>query len=270
MKKKFFLCFFFLLYIILLVSACSNSDNTEKKNLKDTALPEGFTLNNVKVATEEYINYRMWTEPDRLNESISEKSFEPYIHKNISMEVRQYEDVSEKKLYVKANIGEWLLILTTKDGIVYGDGQVSKDERGWPQGNYKVVEDFSVSVKEAQKPNYGNSPRKNKMIAAAEVYLRFVLCEDFPSGAEGEKWLGARVYIADFFEYQDIIMAWIVRKDGLASLFPVGLLEKGNAFEAFGAKGYDLEHVESLDPNNRGRFEFEQQTKDAVLEFTCE
>lgn len=108
------------------------------------------------------------------------------------------------------------------------------------------------------------------MIVAAEEYLRFVLCEDFAKGTESEKWKGARVYLADFYEYEDGASAWIVRNDGVVSYTPVGFVEKDATIKAGGAKGFEIEAVESLDPNDLARFMYERDTGDAVLQFTCD
>ncbi|MBP1993028.1 hypothetical protein [Paenibacillus eucommiae] len=239
------------------------SPNPEEK------LPTGFTKVNIKSSLEEYINYRLWFYPEKVQGNYSAKSFDPYIGQTIDIEVRLYSDISgKKKVYAHTSIGEWLAIFEIKNGIVYCDGQVSKDENLWPQDKFEVIETFSVEVKQPHKPNYGTSSRKDRMIAALETKLK-ALCEDFTRGSDAEKWSNAMVYIEDFYEYESGGGAWFVRQDGYAWYSPVHLVEKNNDFEAEGMKGFGLKNINSLDKYDPGRDNFEKHIHDAVKQFTC-
>ncbi|GKU76471.1 hypothetical protein [Paenibacillus sp. L3-i20] len=222
-----------LIAIVILISSCSSisvetdTTMTSRNNHSDTVIPpDGYTTNNIATAIEQYINYRLWTAPDRVYGNYGNRSFEPYINQTIEVQVRVYtDDIGKKSVYAHTSIDDWLILLNRKDGFVYGDGQVSEEDTHWPVGEFNVLNEFSVLIDEPHKPNYGTSARKDKMIANAETYLKSLLCEDFVNGTEGEKWIGAKVYLADFYEYEDGASAWIVRQDGSISSSPVGFLQ---------------------------------------------
>ncbi|RJE83924.1 hypothetical protein D3P07_24245 [Paenibacillus sp. 1011MAR3C5] len=269
MKNKWLtLCF--LVCTALLLTSCSTingADSLPQVELDRAALPEGYTIDSFKSAIIEYVNYRMWTSPDHIYGTVSEKSFEPFVGQIIDVNIRVYVDDAEKKtVYAHTNEADWLIVLNQRADIVYGDGQVSEGETNWPQGKWESVAQFPISVEKARKPNYGSSPRKDKMIAAAEVQLKYYLCEDFVRGEGGEKWIGATAYLTDFFEYEEGASAWLIRGDGYAAYTPLAFVEGNNAFKAVGVKGFSLENIHSQDPG----FTYEQQIKDTVLKFTCE
>jgi hypothetical protein len=74
----------------------------------------------------EYINYRLWLYPV-LKDAPSDKSFDNYIDKSINVEIRLYNN-PERSIYCYTNIGNWLLVFTNKDDIIYCEGQFNKDE----------------------------------------------------------------------------------------------------------------------------------------------
>jgi hypothetical protein len=236
----------------------------------EAKLPANYTLAKIKSALEEYMNYRMWLYPEKVEGNYGKTKFDPYISKIIDVEVRIYQDNSgEKKVFAHTNIGEWLVIFETENGIVYGDGQVLKeDAKMWPQDNYEVIGAFSVKVPQPHKPNYGRSPRKEKMIAAAEAYVKF-FCDDASKGSESKEWINTEVYIADFYEYQELTSTWYVRQDGYVWYNPVRLVEQNTEFEAVGVKGFGMKNIYTLDKFDNGRYMFESEIHDAVKQFRC-
>jgi hypothetical protein len=252
----------------LSVETIQVTENRITPNPKEE-LPTGFTKVNIKSALEEYMNYRLWFYPEKVAGNYSVKSFDSYIGQSIDVEVRLYSDSSgKKKVYAHTSIGEWLAIFEIKNGIVYCDGQVSKDETIWPQDNFEVIETFSVEVQHPHKPNYGISPRKDRMITAIKTKLKDI-CEDFTRGSDGDEWSNAKVYIVDFYEYESGGDAWFVRQDGDSWYSPVQLVEKNNGFEVEGVKGFSLKNINTLDKYDSGRYMFERQIHDAVKQFTC-
>jgi hypothetical protein len=245
------------------------TENRIPPNLEEK-LPTDFTKANIKSAFEEYMNYRLWFYPKKIEGNYSAvKSFDSYIGQTIDVEVRLYSDsYGKKKVYAHTSIGQWLAVFEINNGIVYCDGQISKDETMWPQDNFEVIGTFSVEVQQPHKPNYGTSPRKDRMIAAIETKLK-ALCEDFTSGSEGDVWSNAKVYIVDFYEYESGAEAWFVRQDGYAWYSPVQLILKNNEFEANSLKGFGMKNINALDKDDPGRFMFDRQIHDAVKQFTC-
>lgn len=272
MKNKW-RTFCFLVCTALLLASCSatkpNSQGTVSLlpvEMEKLVLPDGYTVDSIKNAVIEYANYRMWTSPDHIYGTVSEKSFEPFIGQSIDVDIRVYADeAGEETVYAHTNKADWLIVLKRKVDIVYGDGQVSEGEAGWPQGKWEPVAQFPILIEKPRKPNYGSSPRKDKMIAAAEAQLKYYLCEDFVRGEGGEKWIGATAYLTDFFEYEESVSAWLIRDDGYAAYTPVAFVEGNNAFKAVGVKGFSIENIHLQDPG----FTYEQQIKDTVLKFTC-
>ncbi|WP_133304999.1 hypothetical protein [Paenibacillus pinisoli] len=268
MKNKW-RTFCILMCTALLLSSCSvtKPNSQEEVELNRSILPDGYTVDAIKNAVIEYANYRMWTSRDHINETVSEKSFEPFVGQTIDVDVRVYADeAGEETVYAHTNKADWLIVLKRKVDIVYGDGQVSEGETSWPKGKWESVAQFPISIEKPRKPNYGSSPRKDQMIAAAEAQLKYYLCEDFVRGEGGEKWIGATAYLTDFFEYEEGASAWLIRDDGYAAYTPLAFVEGNNTFKAVGVKGFSLENIHLQDPG----FTFQQQIKDTVLKFTCE
>lgn len=106
------------------------------------------------------------------------------------------------------------------------------------------------------------------MIAAAETYIS-AFCKDMLSGENKEKWVNARIYLVDYYEYETGVTIWMVRQDGYAWHDAAALTEENGNFKAQGLKGYGLENVKNLDPYDPGRYMFEKQINDAVKQFTC-
>ncbi|BBI36490.1 hypothetical protein [Cohnella abietis] len=276
--------------LTLLISSCSdNSGKAEStstitnavENIQATQasvtavleekLPAPYTLANIKNAMEEYINYRLWLYPSKVELNASPKSFDPYIGKTIGVEVRVYESSSgEKRVYAQTSIGDWWLTeFKTSNGIVYSDNQVSKEDTGlWPEGNYEVAGTFELKVQEPHKPNYGASARKDKMIAAAENHLKNV-CNDLLRGEEGEIWSGTTAYLENFYEYEEVVSTWLVRPDGYLWSSGVSLSEENGKFNATGIKGFAIDDINKLDKYDLTRYGFDRGTQDAVRQLTC-
>jgi hypothetical protein len=264
------------LAVVMLLSGCStlskdnnnsthiSSSSAEVVNGSDLKLPQNISLESIGKAFEEYVNYRLWFYPDE--SKAPQINFESYIRKVINAEVRMYES-DPGSVYLLTELGNWLGKIINEDGFIYLDGFVKQDEINlYPHGNYEKVDDLTIKVKAPHKPNYGTSPRKDKMIQAAEKYAES-LCEDFVSGTESELWRDAKIYIADFYEYENVVNVWFVRKDGYASNNPVLLTENNNEFQVQGVKGYSIQDVMKDEKN----FFFEnRQIGDAVKQFTCD
>lgn len=262
--------------VTLFMSSCSNINRLESTNTaidlvksvrttEDFAMPEPYTLTTIRSALEEYMNYRLWLYPAVVESNRSSKSFDPYIGKKIAVEVRVYVNGSgDKQLYALTSIDKrWLAEFKTKNGIVYCDGQVSQGDALWPEGSYEVIGTFDVSVQEPHKPNYGTSERKDRMIAAALQHLNN-LGDDLISGEDGDQWTGAAYYLDDFYEYEDVLSAWLVRTDGYVWSSPLYLTEENGEFEATGMKGFGIKDMNELDPYDLTRYIFDKGVQTAV------
>lgn len=255
------------LALIMLLSSCStvskdnNSNNSVVVNASSLELPPNISLDSVKNAFKEFINYRLWWYP---NETDNQINFEPYVGKEINAEVRMY-DSDPQTVYIHTQLGDWLTKFVFFKGIVYCDGFVKQEEKNnYPQGDFKKVDTLKITVETPHKPNYGTSPRKDKMIQAAETYVDF-RCTDFAAGTEADLWKGVKVYIVDFYEYEDVVNLWFVRRDGYAYFGPVQLTEKDNEFQTQGLKGFEIQDIKKEENN----FLFERQIGDAVKQFEC-
>lgn len=259
------------------MTAESNLSNTPSKtigidkiettpfNSLEVNLPEGYTVGKIKSSLLEYINYRLWLYPIKFQDATSDKDFDKYIDKSIDVEIRVYTNNSEKSVYAYTNIGNWLAVFKNSNGFVYCDGQVGENETLYPEGNnYQVIEKYSIEIQKPHKPNYGNSPRKDKMIAALESSLKSS-CEEYYL-AEKE-WTNVNVYIADFYEYEMGAHAWLCKENGSITCYPVNFDEENGQFEIQKLKGYTFESKGSL--NKFGSFQLERYINDAVKNFKC-
>ncbi len=238
-------------------------------------LPENFTVDKIKSALLEYINYRLWFYPVEIMDDVSDRQFDSYIDKTIDVEIRVYEnhifaDRYEKKVYIHTSVGDWLATFECRNEIVYCDGQISEGGYGWPSDphNYEIIERYSVTIPPPHKPNYGTSPLKEKMIALFEAKLK-ESCEDFYKGGEeiNDEWLNVDVYIAEFYEYQYGTHAWLCRQDGYAFNYPVAFEEKKNELIIYGIKGYSINYINQ--PKGLNKHQFERDISDAVRHFKC-
>ncbi|RKP47964.1 hypothetical protein D7Z26_22415 [Cohnella endophytica] len=237
------------------------------RSSSESMLPTGFSMNALQDAFEEYVNYRLWFYPAKVVGNDS--GFDALIGRTIDVEVRIYtDDEGVRRVYGHTSNSERLAIFAMKEGIVYCAGQAGKEEPQWPQGDYETIDTFSIEVGQPHKPNYGTSARKEKMIAAAEAYDK-AFCQDMIRGEGAEEWQGSKVYLADFYEYEEAAISWIVRRDGYAWLAPVHLAEKNGEFETTGLKGFGIEKIYGLDPNDSGRYMFESLINGAAKQFTC-
>lgn len=127
------------LAVVLLLSGCSitsksnNSTQSVVMNASHSELPPNISLDSVKKAFGEYINYRLWWYP---NETDKQINFEAYVGKEIEAEVRVY-DSDPQSAYIHTELGDWLAKIVYKDGFVYCDGFVRQEENNYPQGDYK-------------------------------------------------------------------------------------------------------------------------------------
>lgn len=275
-KKRFVPVLALLLYMVLLFNSCSENTNSSPtikviSSNTDLLLPEDFTLDNIKNALLEYLNYRLWLYPAKIQDVVSDKNFDDYIGKYVDIEIRIYNnyDRSPDTIYAYTSMGKWLAIFRYKNGFVYCDGQVSEGEKYWPEdNNYVVVEKYTIKIAEPHKPNYGKSQRKDKIIDAIESKVR-AACEDFYKGADQlyTQWENADVYIVDFYEYEMGTIAWICGQDGSITEYPVYFEEDNKGFKIQSNKGYTVKSVNEF--NEFGRFLFERQISDTVRHFKC-
>lgn len=232
-------------------------------------LPENFTIEKIKSALLEYINYRMWYYPSKIEDNFSEKNFDNYIGQPMDVEIRVYNGNADETVYAHTGIGH-LLVFNSTDEFVYCDGQVSEKNPSWPKdNNYKVMEKYQIIIPEPRKPNYGTSPRKDKMIAELESVIRSD-CEEYYNynGIDGEDWGNVDVYIADFYEYEMGTHAVIVKQDGSITDYPVQFEEKENGdIKVIKLKGYTIRNKDEM--NEFGKHSFERDTNDAILHFRC-
>lgn len=235
-------------------------------------LPQGFSLDKIKDALLEYINYRLWLYPSSILDGLTGKEFDSYINKSIEVEIRVYETSSGKKVYAKTNIGEWLMVFKNKNGFVYCDGQVAEGEgEEWPDNieKYDIIETYTVNIPEPHKPNYGTSQRKDKMIATFESHIKIQLYDYYTNGGgnKDEEWANVEVLIADFYEYEMGAHAWFLKKDGSIVSYPVYFIEENGEFQVRGLKGYTMESKDKF--GRFGRFYLERDKNDAVRHFVC-
>jgi hypothetical protein len=278
MKKSIFLV---IIVMPLLFFSCSKKVpdksaetlNHAESSLKSSdveKLPEGYSIDKVKSAFLEYINYRLWLYPAKIPDNASDKNFDDYIGKSIDVEIRLYNNGSGKSVYAHTDIGQWLAVFKSSNGFVYCDGQTSKGEYGWPDDteNYTVVEKYSEVIPQPHKPNYGTSKRKDKMIAALESAVKSS-CEDFYKGVEKkyDEWANVEVYIADFYEYENTAYAWLCRQDGAIINFPAAFEEKNGEIKVQTITGFTMNNINEF--NEFGRFLFERDVDDAVRHFKC-
>lgn len=250
-----------------LSSEKSNSNEIKLQTNQEEKLPENFTIDNIKSAFLEYINYRLWLYPAKIIEGFSDKDFDNYIGKSIDIEIRVYDN-SKDSVFIHTSIGKWLAIFKAKNGFVYCDGQTSKGEFGYPSdlGNYKVVEKYSTVILQPHKPNYGKSQQKDKLIGAIEATIR-ASCEDYYKGADKyyDEWINVDVYIVDFYEYEVGTHAWLCRQDGSITDYPVMFEEKNGEINLQPCKGFTIDNKSQF--NEFGRFQFDRDISDAVKHF---
>jgi hypothetical protein len=215
-----------MLGFILLLSACSSKP----------VLPAGYTVANIQTALEDYINERLWLYPESA-EGKGTNVFEAYVGQSLKVDVRLYPDTSGQKVYAHTNIGDWLAVLQYKAGTVYCDGQVSPDSQDqWPGEHFETGGSFEITVQPPHEPEYGTSPRKEKVLAAMEERAT-VLCEDLSSGSEAAKWTNTKLYIADFHKYLETTSAWFLRPDGYVWSFGFSAEEENGLWTGSSSQG---------------------------------
>lgn len=273
-----------LLFIIVIsLSFCSCSKNVHNLSNETTnsngyishestnlGLPENFTIDKIKNALLEYINYRLWLYPAKIQDAVSDKDLDSYINKSINVEIRVYNNSSVKSVYAHTSIGQWLAIFKYSNGFVYCEGQTSEGEYGWPKNiqNYEVIEKYSITIPEPHKPNYGNSQRKDNLIAAVESTVTSA-CEDFYKGYDKyyDEWKNVDAYIVNFYEYEKGTHVWLCKQDGSITDFPVSFEENNNILTIQPGKGNTIKSKDEF--NKFGRFQFEREINDTVKHFKC-
>lgn len=236
----------------------------------ETKLPDGFTLATMKSAIQNYVNDMMWFYPEQAGWSYADHNFETFIGQTIDVEARLYTDGSGgDRIFAKTGLGEKLAIFVLKDGFVYVDGQVGENDPDFGQrGSFEIVGAFSFQVEQPHKPDYGSSPRKDQMIVALEATMK-KKCDDLLRGSDKDDWIGSKVYIMDFYEYESFSSAWIVRPDGYAWNEPLQLVEKDDGFEANGGKGLQFDNIRTLDPYDVNRIAFDKGIQQSLKQFMC-
>ncbi|NLU51918.1 MAG: hypothetical protein GXX10_03515 [Clostridiaceae bacterium] len=277
-RKIIGLFFAMSILVALTISGCTyanptNTNPTENSSETEDLLPKGYTIEKIKYAFEEYINYRLYLYPAEIMEGKSDKDFDDYIGISIDAEIRIYNNESVNRIrdlsvYIHTNIGEWLAFFKINRGIVYCDGQTSEGGTAWPvePDNYKVVERYSLKIAEPRKPNYGMSEQKKNLIDAIQEDIMDA-CESFYKDTLKPEWKNVDVYIADFFEYENGAHAWLCRKDGLIINYPVHFDEMKGEIILIPGKGFTMSSIDQF--NEFGRYQFEKDIQDAVRHFVC-
>lgn len=265
------------LFVTLLFCSCSKNTESgfnETENLLSSSqtikLPADFTIDKIKSALLEYINYRLWLYPAKIKDNISDKSFDDYINKTIFVEIRAYENL-ERSVYCHTSIGNWLLVFNSKSDFVYCEGQVAEGETYWPNNNtYEIIEKYSVLIPNPHKPNYGSSSYKNKVIAAVEAKVRSA-CESFYKDSSTENshnaWINVNAYIADFYEYEEGTQVWLYKSDGSILCYSVAFLTEKNDIKVQSLKPDEYKNKDAF--NEFGRNLFDKNINDAVSHFKC-
>ncbi len=272
-KKLIFPFAIFFISITVLFAACgktisttSNDTSTEFINKNEEKLPADFTIDNIKSAFKEYINYRLWLYPEEVQDGTSDKDFDNYIGKSIDVEIRLYKEEANK-VYAHTNLGDWLAVFNSHKGFIYCEGQASsKDEDNqYPKANdYAVIDKYSLEIPKPIKPNYGTSENKDKMIAVAISNIKSS-CEEFYKTEK--EWENVDVYIADFYEYESGLHAWLCKQDGTITNYPLMFKEKNNDITVKPVKGFNMKSKDEF--NEFGLFQFERDISDAVKHFKC-
>ncbi len=280
MRKWMIILVFVQIFLLCSCSQTQNSLSNKTTNITNTSkleattklqLPKNYTIEKIKNAFLEYINYRLYLYPAKIMDGTSDKDFDNYIGKSIDVEIRLYNNRYEDFVYAHTNMGNWLAMFKNLNDIVYCAGQANEGEYGRPENEnkYMVVDKYTIKIPEAHKPNYGTSQHKNKMIDAFESQIK-AACLDFYKGANKyyDEWSNVDVYIVDFYEYENGAHAWLRRQDGSITDYPVSFEEdiKGE-FKVQPSKGYTMKNISQF--NEFGRYQFDIDIKDAVRHFKC-
>ncbi|WP_058300478.1 hypothetical protein [Gorillibacterium timonense] len=236
----------------------------------EAELPAGYTLAKIRTALEDYINLRLWLYPDR-TEGKGTNEFEPYIGQDLEFELRLYTGSDgQKRIYAHADKGKSLVTFTLMDGIVYANGKVTEEESGadWPGQDFQAKGTLTQHISEPHKPDYGSTPHKDKMIAAAKEYAKRI-CEDLNASSERDQWNKAEVYIQDFYEYETGTALWIVRSDDYAWYSPLSFEESGDTIKAVGVKGFEVKNIHGLAADQLERFMFDRAVSDSITHYRC-
>ncbi len=154
-------------------------------------LPEPYTMENIQAAVDEYINYVIWSNPP------GHSFYYPYIGETFEAEVRIYADDSIYAVFDNLGGQQYYFELGFTNSTVYSGAIAEWD---WPEGEYASAGKFELKILEPRKPNFGSSPHKDKLAAAARNYYQRS-CE-LSQNSNSEEWKGTvYYYIGDFYEY---------------------------------------------------------------------
>lgn len=241
-------------------------------------LPEGFTVENIKNAFLEYSNYFLWYSPLMVDGTpkfvadiepeehpeLSDNFLFGYIGEYINVEIRLYDDNdteirlyddnSVDSVYASISAGEWLVVFREKDGFVYSPGHLHKSSQLWPEGNYEIVEKYSVKIPEPHTPNFGTSKRKDMMVDAAVSTVKERLGES-SNGHKSEK-----VHIENFFEYEGVTTALIFLNNDSVLHCPINFDEDENGITA------QIGKVNTMEKEHLGITSY-RRIEDAIVSF---
>ena len=249
-------------------TSCSKETNTSGAtkinvpNIKEK-LPENFTIDKIKNALLEHINYSLWLNyytPE------DEETFYNYINKPINVEIRLYTNKNSVYTYV-SELG-CLISVKSNKGFIYCSDRYFKDpisgEYSWSiDENFEVLEKYSVILPEPHKPNYGSSEYKNSIISKMESFVKND-CKSF-SEYDKDKWGNIDVYISDFFEYEDGVIVLLYHQDGSITYYPINVEENNGEILFTTAKSFTVNGMNDM--NEYGQYEFERRKNDAVKHF---
>ncbi|MGF6355241.1 hypothetical protein ABIE27_003155 [Paenibacillus sp. 4624] len=120
-----------------------------------------------------------------------------------------------------------------------------------------------IDIQEPHQPNYGDSPYKDKMVAAAINYLEKFLI-DMKSGEQAKDWDHVQGYLVNFHEYDDTANAWFIKSNGEAVYVPFLFIENSGTITVDGITGYSVKKMMDKAPDDPDRVMFERQIHDAV------
>lgn len=233
----------------------------------DVQPPTGFTVDSIRTAFDEFINYHLWFDPS----SVPGNSFvfEPYIGKRVDAEIRVYASHPDTP-YIHTNVSDGLVVFQAKDGFVFGDGVATEGDPAWPsEESYTTAGEFALTVQPPRPPNYGASAAKNKMISAAERYIQ-AFSEDMMRSENANEWNHTKIYLVDFYEYESAAGVVFVREDDYAWLNSVFFTDNNGVYETQGAKGFGIENVFALDKHDPGRYLVDRLIGDAIREYVIQ
>lgn len=132
---------------------------------------------------------------------------------------------------------------------------------------HSVVDYTQIDIQDPRKPNYSDSPYKDKMVTAAINYLEKFLI-DMKSGEQAKDWDHVQGYLVNFQEYDETANAWFIKSNGEAVYVPFLFIEKHGTITVDGITGYSVKNMMDKATDDPDRIMFEHQINDAVKQLS--